>query len=916
MISSSRRRFAGLVATTVAALFGCAGVAHASIDIQQITGEAANALVKPTNFASAGTAADGRKQLDIRSGTTTIVRVLGTVSDWQQMIEGAKASANGSGETQAAWRQLAFESAGFSTTGMTYGSDAFAYGSIADGMGRIQYTFWGRQAALPAQWDGLYAMLGVPRPDTTPPDTTITSGPPNSTSPDSTFTFTSTEAGSTFKCGVDGSPATTCTSPKAYSFGVGTHTVTVAATDAAGNVDPTPASWTWTISQAQTQVLIALDSGDSSRVLVSNVPSGTDHLHFWEGNSGTYPAPTMRYVDKPANTTSFKPDPDTLWVDVAAMPTAANGDPIGQWFSDFNGSRIQTTLDTTPPDTTITSGMSDGLSTNASFSFTSTEANSTFKCSLDRAAASSCTSPKTYSGLAVGSHTFTVAATDAAGNLDASAATDTWSVTAPDNQVRIAVDPADSTEVLVSNVPAGTDHLHFYQANSGTYPASSFQYVDKPPTTTAFRPTDPTQPWVDVAAMPTADNGTPTAQWFSDFSGSRVQTSPTSPPPDTTPPNTTITSGMNDGTSTSASFSFNSSEANSTFECKLDAAAFTGCTSPKTYSGLAVGSHTFSVRATDAAGNTDQTPDADTWTISSSPPPPTGFIKGINGQVRLEGGGQVSLHLGWINSLHATNSREDYDGSWSGWYPQLQAAGKTVLFEAYPNFCQSGCDGTYTQYLANHPEIKLVELINEPEWGTSGITYSAASYAAALHTMAQNIRAVRPDATLLCTAESASPFQGWNQGMVNAVGATQLRNDCDGWSVHLYTDGAYVDPNTAGPADGSSFAFDRVDKMRSTFLAAGIDKPFYVTEWGWSLYNTAKGAGHVAINDAQRSTYYQHGDSQIAARPWIKGSWPYSLYGYYQDPNNVETGFGLVNGSNGSFSPAFNTVAAFYASLP
>jgi CSLREA domain-containing protein len=93
---------------------------------------------------------------------------------------------------------------------------------------------------------------------------------------------------------------------------------------------------------------------------------------------------------------------------------------------------------------------------------------------------------------------------------------------------------------------------------------------------------------------------------------------------DSTPPDTTITANPTNPTnSTSASFSFTGSDnqtlpASLTFECKLDAGAFGACTSPKSYSGLALGSHTFAVRAIDAAGNVDPTPASFTWEIHAA----------------------------------------------------------------------------------------------------------------------------------------------------------------------------------------------------------------------------------------------------------------------------------------------------------
>jgi hypothetical protein len=95
---------------------------------------------------------------------------------------------------------------------------------------------------------------------------------------------------------------------------------------------------------------------------------------------------------------------------------------------------------------------------------------------------------------------------------------------------------------------------------------------------------------------------------------------PSSPPAsDTTPPETTIMSGPS-GTaaSDSGSFSFASSESDSTFECRIDGGSWAYCSSPKSYSGLSNGSHVFDVRATDAAGNVDPSPASRSWTIGTS----------------------------------------------------------------------------------------------------------------------------------------------------------------------------------------------------------------------------------------------------------------------------------------------------------
>ena len=96
----------------------------------------------------------------------------------------------------------------------------------------------------------LLALRPIPEPDTSPPNTTIASGPSGTTTNTfASFTFSATEP-SSFLCQLDGAaPAEPCSSPKTYvNLPPGNHTFAVWATDLMGNADPTPATRSWTIS--------------------------------------------------------------------------------------------------------------------------------------------------------------------------------------------------------------------------------------------------------------------------------------------------------------------------------------------------------------------------------------------------------------------------------------------------------------------------------------------------------------------------------------------------------------------------------------------------------------------------------------------------------------------------------------------
>jgi hypothetical protein len=145
---------------------------------------------------------------------------------------------------------------------------------------------------------------------------------------------------------------------------------------------------------------------------------------------------------------------------------------------------------------------------------------------------------------------------------------------------------------------------------------------------------------------------------------------------DTAAPDTSIDGGPS-GTvgATSASFTFSSTEAGSTFECSLDGAAFSDCSSPKSYAGLSDGQHTFEVKATDSAGNTDGTPAIRRWSVDTTPVDTTA----PTGTVNIDAGATYATSRSVTLSLSATDPAPasgmgsmrfmNDGGSWSAWEP-------------------------------------------------------------------------------------------------------------------------------------------------------------------------------------------------------------------------------------------------------
>jgi hypothetical protein len=120
-------------------------------------------------------------------------------------------------------------------------------------------------------------------------------------------------------------------------------------------------------------------------------------------------------------------------------------------------------------------------------------------------------------------------------------------------------------------------------------------------------------------------------------------------------PDTGFTSGpppFGYSTSRDVTFGFASSPAGSTFECSLDGAPFTACTSPLTLSNLSDGKHAFAVRARDAADDVDPSPATREFTVDATAPSAFALVSPPDG-------GRTSVQTVQLVWEHASDAVSD-----------------------------------------------------------------------------------------------------------------------------------------------------------------------------------------------------------------------------------------------------------------
>lgn len=243
-----------------------------------------------------------------------------------------------------------------------------------------------------------------------------------SNSRSATFSYGSDDPDATFRCLADDDAQTVCPSPHTVTqLADGFHGFQVFAVDPSSGNSSATLKYNWHVDTTPPDTAI---TGGPAQGSVTN--DSTPTFTFTSTEAGTFRC-SIDGGAASACTSGISPalaDGQHTFR-VAARDQATNVDPTP-------ASRTFT-VDTTPPDTSISGPSGPTKSTSASFTLGSTEANSTFACAVDGGQFSNCSSPYNLVSLAQGPHTLQVRATDPVGNTDGSPASRTWVVdtTAP-----------------------------------------------------------------------------------------------------------------------------------------------------------------------------------------------------------------------------------------------------------------------------------------------------------------------------------------------------------------------------------------------------------------------------------------------------------------------------------------------------
>jgi hypothetical protein len=549
------------------------------------------------------------------------------------------------------------------------------------------------------------AQIDVVQPNTNPTNMTSIS-----------FEFSSQVAASLYMCSIDGAAANTCSSPTAYSnLTNGGHSFSVYAVNSAGVAGPA-SNYNWVVDAVA--LTVAITNAGQLPTLTNNTSITFD---FISTKAGTF----FCSIDDAAPTACLSSQSYSGLSDGAHLFSLIAVDSLGnssqpatfQWVVDLTPPQVSFVNISPAQDLTNL--------TSKAFSFTADEA-AQFACSLDNQAFTNCSSTFDTGTLTEGSHWFSVQATDLAGNTG-TAATYSWTIDLTAPTFELGVSPTqgltNSNDISVSFFASepSTAQCTF---DGSAYPCTnSFTINDvsdgnhqllvvltdavgnQSEQKIVNWAVDTTAPLIglegiyptivnsgnlsfaingaDDSTLTVALNGQTLPQHSSpisltglsqgdytltavaqDAAGNISNTISHSFTIDLTAPsvNLTASSQVSPTNIDQISFSFAASEA-AVFQCDLDQTGFADCASPMNYTGVDDGTHIFSVRAIDLAGNVSGTKGY-SWTVDTQAP--------ITGATVSQSGSSITF------SLSANEENVTYTCSLDG--ASATACGSTVTY--------------------------------------------------------------------------------------------------------------------------------------------------------------------------------------------------------------------------------------------
>ncbi|MGI9186842.1 MAG: beta-propeller fold lactonase family protein, partial [Gaiellales bacterium] len=682
------------------------------------------------------------------------------------------------GGTSAGWAATAVTGTGAGPYALTLTNGSPADGTVTLQLGSGTIADLAGNAGPASNVDAAAALTI----DVTPPSSTpaIASGPsgPISTS-SASFTFTGAGAGETYVCSVDGGTFAACASPRGLAgLTDGSHTFAVKISDAAGN------------TTAAAQNSFAVDTvAPTETISIDTKPRDPDNN----------PTPTFGFSGALTGSQySCKLDA-AGWATCAASYTTATlaegAHTLSVRAADDAGNVGTTTsygwvIDRSPPSSvpTILTGPNDPTNqTTGTFTFSGAVGNETYQCRVDGGSWTACTTPFTTATLTDAQHTFGVRLVDPAGN-GGTAATTTWNVftAAPSGTVAVATGPNGPYNATAGTFTfTGAAGTLGYQCRLTSLGVVGSWIACATPKTYGGLVEGAYS--LDVRLLDPAGNvGTPTARSFTvDL------TAPTGTPTiDTAPPNPD-----NDAT---PDVTFSGAAGSDAYECRIDSGAWAACASPFTAPTLAEGSHTFTVRFVDAAGNggtaashtwvVDLTAPASAPTLTVTPPNPdnqvtpslsfVGAGTGDSYQCKVDGGLWTTCtsprttatlseasHTFRVRLMDAAGNAGP-DASYT-WTVDTTAPSGTPAFASHPNAVDSRTTGTFALIGAGAGETYQCK-VDAATWITCPTPFTTGALADGSHTVSLRIADAQGNTTASASwtwtvdtvAPSAAPTLG------------------------------------------------------------------------------------------------------------------------------------------------------------